>query len=108
MRDRSRKVGLFWVASLVGLLLTLNVAAAHDPGTTGIPKRGCEPVMHDRYYVGVSGKVGCSRARGIARAQIRSGRVYKLWRCTGRGTGFGHCHGLARWRGSTVHWAVND
>ena len=80
-------------------------ASAHAPGTTGIPKRGCEKAVPGADYVGVSGKVGCRKARAVARAQIKRGKVFPLWQCTGRGTAFGHCHGKGRWRGSTIHWA---
>jgi len=83
-------------------------ATAHWPSTDGGPaEKGCEPVIGDRYYVGAT-QVDCGRARAIARAQIRAGRRFHYWRCTGRGQTFGHCHGWGRWRGSKVHWAVND
>jgi hypothetical protein len=86
-----------------------SVAGAHLPGTDGGPAdRGCRPVINDRYYVGATGRVGCDRARAIARASIRRTRTFFYWRCTGRGTGFGHCHGSGPWRRSVVHWAVND
>lgn len=90
--------------------LALAPAAAGDrPFTDGGPAdRGCRPVLNDRYYVGASGRVGCDRARVIARAQIRRGRRFSNWSCTGRGTSFGHCHGSGPWRRSKVHWAAND
>ena len=92
---------------MVSLVLTA-AAVAHMPGSDGGPaQKGCEPVLNSRFYVGAT-KVDCGRARVIARAQIRSGRSFYYWNCTGRGSSFGHCHGTGRWRGSMVHWAVND
>jgi len=95
-------------AGLVALLVFAPPASAHRPFTDGGPAdRGCKPVLSKRYYVGATA-VNCGRARAIARAQIRQGRRFYYWRCTGRGTSFGHCHGWGRWRGSVVHWAAND
>lgn len=92
----------------LALLALPGAAAAHRPGTDGGPaERGCEPVLNDRYYVGAT-DVNCGRARAIARAQIRAGRQFYYWNCTGRGSTFGHCHGTGPWRGSMVHWAAND
>jgi hypothetical protein len=29
---------------------------------------------------------------------------FERWRCTGKGTRFGHCHGRGIRRGGIVHW----
>jgi hypothetical protein len=95
-------------AVLVIALVLATAAAAHRPGSDGGPAdKGCEPVLNGQYYVGAT-EVDCGRARVIARAQIKNGKRFYYWNCTGRGTGFGHCHGTGPWRGSMVHWAVND
>jgi len=89
----------------VAFLLALSTAAADAPGTDGGPAdRGCAPVLSSRYYVGASGRVSCGLARRVAARSIR-GRRARGWRCTGAGSGFGHCH---KSRGRKVHWAVND
>lgn len=94
------------VFCVFGLLALPAGAEAHRPWSDGgAADRGCEKAVHGAYYVGVSGRVGCGRARAIARAQIRMGRTFELWNCSGRGSSFGHCHGKGKWRGSTIHWA---
>jgi len=94
-------------ASLFFVAFSLPAAAnAHSPSTDGGPvDRGCAKAAKGAYYVGVSGRVGCGRGRAIARAQIRRGRAFPMWKCTGRGSCFGHCHGRGKWRGSMIHWA---
>lgn len=81
---------------------------AHMPGTDGGPAdRGCQPVNRSQTYVGASGGVSCRIARIVAKGSVR-GQHFERWRCTGIGSGFGHCHGRGIRRGSIVHWAVND
>jgi len=95
-----------WAALGVCLVLS-TAAAAHNPGSDGHPaERSCGAILDDRVWVGAT-KVNCGRARAIARTQVRNGRRYHYWGCTGRGTRFGHCHGLGPWQGSFVHWAAN-
>ena len=95
--------------SIVGFLAAAAIllptpAGANLPGTDGGPAdRGCKPVLHKAYYVGAT-KMACSNARVVAKKGIH-GHEKQGWRCTGLGTGFGHCHGT---RGRIAHWAVND
>ena len=104
----ARSGWLVVLALAVVSLWGLSSARADMPGTDGGPAdRGCAPVIDRRYYVGASGRVSCGLARRVAAASIR-GRSLSRWRCTGRRTGFGHCHGHGVRRDSTVHWAVND
>ena len=95
-------------------LLTLVLAAAlpaaasgHRPGTDG---GGGETSCGILRGVSEFGRVGvgatnmrCRRARRVARRAV-GGEAVEGWRCTGRGTRFGHCHGLGARRGKTAHW----
>jgi len=100
-----RRIAL-WGA--LGLLAAVPSASAHLPFSDGGPAdRGCKPIISDTIYVGASGKVGCDRARYIARKAIH-GSTFAYWRCESEITSFGHCHGRERWSGSRVHWAYND
>lgn len=49
--------------------------------------------------------VTCAIAREVAAGSVR-GQRFDRWRCTGRGTRFGHCHGRGIRAGGTVHWYV--
>ena len=83
-------------------------ATAGPPGTDGGPAdRGCKPVIEQAYYVGAT-NMGCNNARRVAKRGIRGNDQYPKWRCTGVGTGFGHCHGRGARQGKIAHWAVND
>ena len=88
-------------------LLGTGVAFAGPPGTDGGPaQKGCEPVIKKRYYVGAT-KISCGKARRVAKRAIRGNAQKKKWRCTGVGTGFGHCHRRGNSK-KIAHWAVND
>lgn len=80
---------------------------AHDAGTDGGSKgRACGPVSGVSEYgsVGVTARgVSCSVAREVAAGSVR-GRRYERWRCTGKRTRFGHCHGEGIRRGGAVGW----
>jgi hypothetical protein len=82
-------------------------AAGHRPGSDG---GGGEKSCGILRGVSEFGPVGvgatnmrCRRARGVARRSAR-GETVDGWRCTGRGTRFGHCHGRGARRGKTAHW----
>ena len=93
--------------TLVLLVLALAASAsAHRPGSDGgTAKRGCGTITGVSEFgpVGVGAtKVRCRVARRVARGSVK-GETFARWRCTGRGTRFGHCH---RRGNSTrrVHW----
>lgn len=95
-------------AAVVVALTASSTAMAHMPRTDGGPAdRGCAPVLNASIYVGVSGGGSCSIARTVARGSVQ-GQRFERWRCTGRRSNFGHCHGRGIRRGQTVHWAAND
>ncbi len=81
--------------------------AKDDPGTTGVPEEGCEPILDSTIYVGVT-NMKCSNARRVAKRAVRGNDQYPKWNCTGVGTNFGHCHGHEARRGKIAHWAGND
>ena len=91
------------------IVLTLALAtsvSAHRPGSDGgAAKRDCGTItgVSDFGPVGVGAtKVRCRTARRVARGSVK-GETFARWRCTGRGTRFGHCH--RRGDGTRlVHW----
>jgi hypothetical protein len=88
-------------------LILVVIVTAGPPGTDGGPAgRGCRAVNNYATYVGAT-RVSCSIVRTVAAGSVR-GKRFDRWRCTGVGTGFGHCHGRGIRRGGIVHWAVND
>jgi hypothetical protein len=90
----------------IALTLGAGVAHADYPGTDGGPaEKGCKPVRGGMIYVGAT-NMSCDTARIVARKASKGGSP-SLWRCTGRGTSFGHCHGQWWRRGRTAHWASN-
>jgi hypothetical protein len=95
-------------AVVVALGVGASIAGADMPGTDGGPaERGCKPVIDQAYYVGAT-KMGCNNARRVAKRGIRGNDQRPKWKCTGVGTGFGHCHGRGARQGKIAHWAVND
>ena len=99
------------IAAMGVVLLGAGVpmALGHGFGDGGPADRGCKPVLGGSHYVGASGKVKCFKARRIASRAIRGNAPDRdFWSCSGVGFTFGHCHGKGRWKGSKVHWAVND
>jgi len=97
------------VAVAISIASASATARGHGFGDGGPADRGCAPVLNGKNYVGASGDVGCRKARKIASRAIRGNAPdLTLWKCSGIGFTFGHCHGKAQWKGSTVHWAVND
>jgi hypothetical protein len=93
---------------LLVLAATLPAAAgAHRPGTDGGGgEKGCGILRGVSEFgpVGVGAtNMRCIRARRVARRAV-GGEAVEGWRCTGRGTRFGHCHGLGARRGRTAHW----
>lgn len=81
-------------------------AGAHAPGSDGGGgKKSCGVLagVSKDGPVGVgSNGVTCSVAKRVARRSVRGEKVRK-WRCTGRGTRFGHCHNRHNGR-RTVNW----
>ena len=94
-------------AAVLALLAAPAAATAHRPGSDGGGgQKGCGVLRGVSSYgpVGVGAtKVSCRTARIVARGSVR-GRRFSRWRCTGRRTRFGHCHGRGARRGKTVHW----
>ena len=95
------------VLALTLLLVLPATPLAHAPGSDGGPARRSCGVLEgvSRYGpVGVGAKrVSCRIARIVAKGSVR-GRRYERWRCSGRRTRFGHCHGRGIRRGGVVHW----
>jgi hypothetical protein len=97
------------------ILLVVLVAAAavpaaangHMPNSDGGPAdKGCGVLRGVSSFgpVGVGAtKMRCRVARRVARRSVR-GESVAGWRCTGKGTRFGHCHGRGSRRGKIVHW----
>jgi hypothetical protein len=100
------------ISTLLILIVTLALVAAspvafgHRPGTDGGGgKRSCGTLQNVSQFgpVGVGAtKVRCRTARRVARRSVRNRRT-RGWRCTGRGTRFGHCHRRGA-RRKIVHW----
>ena len=92
---------------LTVIALTSSTAVAHKPGTDGgEADRGCGVVRGASKYgpVGVGAtRVSCKIARIVARGSVK-GERFTRWRCTGRRTRFGHCHGRGIRKGGVVHW----
>ena len=95
---------------LLALTLLLALPAtplAHAPGSDGGGgKKSCGVLRgvspHGPVGVGAT-RVSCRIARIVAKGSVR-GRRYERWRCSGRRTRFGHCHGRGVRRGAGVHW----
>jgi hypothetical protein len=98
---------LVLLAVLVASAALAATASAHDPGTDGaINGRACGPVSGVSKYgpVGVTARgVSCRLARQVAAGSVRGTR-FERWRCTGKRTRFGHCHGRGIRRGAAVGW----
>ena len=96
----------FLTLALLALALATS-ASAHRPGSDGGPaKRDCGTLTGVSEFgpVGVGAtKVRCRIARRVARGSVTN-ETFTRWRCTGRGTRFGHCHGRGIREGATVHW----
>ena len=95
------------VLALTLLLAFPATPLAHAPGTDGGGgRRSCGVLegvsRHGPVGVGAT-RVSCRIARIVARGSVR-GRSYERWRCSGRRTRFGHCHGRGTRRGGSVHW----
>ena len=96
------------LALALAFLLALPASPlAHAPGSDGGPaRRSCGVLKgvsrHGPVGVGAT-RVSCSIARQVAKGSVR-GRRFERWRCTGRRTRFGHCHGRGIRRGGVVHW----
>ena len=91
----------------LALLVFATASSAHQPGSDGGGgSKACGVLTGVSKFgpVGVGAtKVRCRVARRVARRSVRNKRT-RGWRCTGRGTRFGHCHGKGRRRGKSVHW----
>jgi hypothetical protein len=98
----------FGVGALLAaaLLVAAPAVHGHQSNSDGGPaKRACAVLKGVSEYgpVGVGGtKVGCKVANRIARKAVR-GKQPRKWRCTGRGTRFGHCHNRNNGK-RIVHW----
>ena len=102
-----RLLTLLALSICLALVAASPAAFGHRPGSDGGGGKKSCGILHNVSKFGPVGvgatKVRCKRARRIARASVRGNRV-KGWRCTGRGTRFGHCHGRGARRGKSVHW----
>jgi hypothetical protein len=98
---------LLVAAAALAVLGSGSVATAHLPGSDGGPaKRNCGVITGVSKYgsVGVGAtRVRCRVARRVARGSVRR-ETFPRWRCTGKGTRFGHCHGRGAYEGAKVHW----
>ena len=104
-----RSITLLALTVCLALVAAAPVAFGHRPGSDGGGgKKSCGVLpnasKHGPVAVGAT-KVRCKRARRIARRSVRGNKVTG-WRCTGRGTRFGHCHGRGARKGKSVHWAA--
>lgn len=97
-------------ATLAALLCVLCLPAsssAHAPNTDGgAAQRSCGVIGGVSAYgpVGVGAtRVRCRVGRRVAKRSVENRRV-KRWRCTGRGTRFGHCHRRGTRARVIVHW----
>jgi hypothetical protein len=99
-----RRVLLILVIAVAALPAT---ATGHDPGSDGGGgEKGCGTLSGVSEFgpVGVGAtSMRCKVARRVARRSVR-GETVEGWRCTGKGTRFGHCHGRGARRGKTAHW----
>ncbi len=82
-------------------------ATGHRPGSDGGGgKKSCGTLRGVSQFgpVGVGAtNMRCPVARRVARRSVRDETV-EGWRCTGKGTRFGHCHGRGARRGKIAHW----
>ena len=82
-------------------------ATGHRPGSDGGGgEKSCGTLPNASEFgpVGVGAtNMRCRRARSVARRSVR-GETVDGWRCTGKGTRFGHCHGRGALQGKTAHW----
>ena len=95
------------LAAVLAVFAGGSVATAHRPSSDGGPaKRDCGTITGVSKFgpvgVGASG-VRCRIARRVARGSVK-GATFTRWRCTGRRTRFGHCHGRGIREGAKVHW----
>lgn len=101
-----RRLAVLLIAIWACALLA-GTASAHAPGSDGgFTGRGCRPLHGVSQYgpVGVTAyRVSCRLARRVARGSVR-GQSFERWRCTGKRTSFGHCHGRGIRRGAGVGW----
>jgi hypothetical protein len=95
---------------LIALLVIAAVPAAavgHRPGSDGGGgQKSCGVLRGVSEFgpVGVGAtKMRCRVARSVARRSVQ-GETLARWRCTGRGTRFGHCHGRGALSGKSAHW----
>lgn len=95
------------LATVSATIAMTGSAAAHDPGSDGgFDGRACGSVSGVSKYgpVGVTALgVSCSVARQVAAGSVK-GQKFERWRCTGKRTRFGHCHGRGIRRGAGVGW----
>jgi hypothetical protein len=93
--------------ALVVLAALPAAAAGHLPGSDGGGgEKSCGVLRGVSEFgpVGVGAtKMRCRVARRVARRSVQ-GDTLTRWRCTGRGTRFGHCHGRGALRGKIAHW----
>jgi hypothetical protein len=95
------------IAALI-LAAALPVSAhGHLPGSDGgAAGKSCGVLRGVSEFgpVGVGAtKMRCRVARRVARRSVR-GESVQGWRCTGKGSRFGHCHGRGARRGKIAHW----
>ena len=95
------------LASSALVLVIAMPASGHRPGSDGGGGEKSCGVLENaspRGPVGVGATdVSCRIARRVARGSVR-GESFTRWRCTGKRTRFGHCHGRGTREGSSVHW----
>ena len=99
--------GPICAVAAVTFVVLVGGAQAHAPGSDGGPaQRGCGSISGVSSYgpVGVGAtRTTCRIARIVARGSVQ-GQRFSRWRCTGRNTRFGHCHGRGIRAGAIVHW----
>ena len=98
-----RQIALLMLATAALLPAT---ATGHLPGSDGGGgEKSCGVLRGVSQFgpVGVgASNMRCLRARRVARRSVR-GETVDGWRCTGRGTRFGHCHRIGA-RRKIAHW----
>lgn len=103
------KLRLVLCALLVGATVSIggSTAFAHAPGSDGgFNGKGCGAIYGVSKHgpIGVTAyRISCRLARQVARGSAR-GQTFERWRCTGKRTRFGHCHGRGIRRGAGVGW----
>ena len=97
------------ILTLVILAVVAVPAASHGPASDGGPAgRGCGILPGGTSSFGPVGveatRISCRIARWVATGSVRKTQRFQRWACIGRGTRFGHCHGVGVRKGAVVYW----